>query len=494
MKNENAAGRRRFLKTAAAGTAALTMASGGGTVFGATSESAPRDPGNKWPGTVALNFNKDAIKNDTIDDAAVFKMVDETVKLLTGQSDVGDAWRSLFPATLSQSSKIAVKVICYNPYKVGLNWQTVKGVTEGLQKMMVDGQPFPASNITIYELTTSPTRDAFTVAGYTKERFPGITITTDKSKMVKAGDGALNDREYAQALKDADFLINCFNARGHAYGDSDGKFTLGFKSHFGTYTDPNGMHGAPAGSGVSKNVREITCTGPVFKKHVVSICGALFGSNEGNGPGGISGRDDLAPEDFSTYVSSIDSNAACKNPSTIIMSTDPASIEMQAIKLLRINKKKPYGVEQLPAYLQSAAGIDKSGFSPTYNIGIIDESRMQLYKMVNGEVISGRVAVHTAASLRTASAQLTVHPLGGAGSVFIDFNLPQHFSGESAVVDIVDVRGALVRMLRHHVAGSNNHLSWDRKDARGAMVKSGRYIVRLTCGSTRLTAPCTITG
>jgi hypothetical protein len=410
--------------------------------------------------------------------------------LLTGKEDVGEAWKSVFPDTLSLTSKIAVKVVCYNPYKVGLNWQTVKGVTEGLQKMMINGTKFPAANITIYELTTSPTTNAFTVAGYTATNFPGITISTDKSKKIKTGDGALNDREYATTLKEADFLINCFNARGHAYGDSDGKFTCGFKSHFGTYTDPNGMHGNPAGSGVSKNIRELTCIGPVFKKHVLSVCGAIFASNEGNGPGGIRGTDDLMPEDFSTYVKSIDTGAGVKNPSTIIMSTDPASIEMQAIKILRINKSKAYAPANLPAYLQSAAGVDKTGFTPTYNIGIIDESKMTIYKMVNDVAITTSALPGAPTTRISPVVGLSAHPV--QGSVFIEFNLPVSHVGREAAIEIVDARGSLVRTLTHEVAGVNNQLSWDRKDARGAAVAKGMYIARLTCGSSRLSSQFSI--
>jgi hypothetical protein len=486
-------GRRNFLKTAAAGTAVIAMNPEFGNVLATPSSTAARDPGNKWPGKVAINFNKSLTKNDAIDNDVIAKTMEQTIKLLTGKDDVGEAWKSVFPNTLSLTSKIAVKVVCYNPYKVGLNWQTVKGVTDGLQKMTINGTKFPASNITIYELTTSPTANAFNVAGYTAANFPGINITTDKSKKVKTGDGALNDREYAQALKDADFLINCFNARGHAYGDSDGKFTCGFKSHFGTYTDPNGMHGTPAGSGVSKNIRELTCIGPVYKKHVLSVCGAIFASNEGNGPGGITGKDDLAPEDFSTYVKTIDSSATVKHPSTIIMTTDPATAEMQAIKILRVNKSKTYGPTNLPAYLQSAAGVDKSGFTPTYNIGIIDETKMTIYKMTNDVIISGPVRSLGQSPNNKLPVSLSAHPITGHESVSIDFNVPDHQIGKIVFLEIFDARGSLIRKLKHVVGGLNNQCSWDQKDNHGVKAANGMYIVKLAYGSTNLTSQFSIT-
>jgi hypothetical protein len=486
-------GRRDFLKTAAAGTAVIALNPEFGNVIGEpSSEPAARDPGNKWPGKVAINFNKDLVKSDAIDTAVISKMVDQTIELLTGKNDVGEAWKAVFPDTLSLTSKVAVKVVCYNPYKVGLNWQTVKGVTDGLQKMMIGGTKFPASNITIYELTTSPTSNAFNVAGYTAANFPGVNISTDKSKKVKTGDGALNDREYAQALKEADFLINCFNARGHAYGDNDGKFTCGFKSHFGTYTDPSGMHGNPAGSGVSKNIRELTCIGPVFKKHVLSVCGAIFASNEGNGPGGIMGSDDLKPEDFSTYVKTMDSAATVKHPSTIIMTTDPATAEMQAIKILRINKSKAYGPTNLPAYLQSAAGVDKSGFTPTYNIGIIDETKMTIYKMINDVIVSGPVRSLISGSNAVSPMGMSTHPVYGHGSVSINFILLNDHIGKNAFIEIFDAQGSLIRKLVHPVGGIHNQCSWDQKDSRGAKVSKGIYVARLSCGSTRYSSQFSI--
>lgn len=494
MNVSTSGGRRDFLKTAAAGTAVIALNPEIGKVLASPSSTpAARDPGNKWPGKVAINFNKNLVKNDAIDNTIIAKMIDQTIQLLTGKDDVGDAWKSVFPDSLSVTSKIAVKVVCYNPYKVGLNWQTVKGVTDGLQKMTFDGTTFPASNITIYELTTSPTANAFSVAGYTAANFPGINITSDKSKKVKTGDGALNDREYAKALKDADFLINCFNARGHAYGDNDGKFTCGFKSHFGTYTDPNGMHGTPAGSGVSKNIRELTCVGPVYKKHVLSVCGAIFASNEGNGPGGIMGTDDLKPENFSTYVKTMDSTATVKHPSTIIMTTDPVTAEMQAIKILRINKNKTYGPTNLPAYLQSAAGVDKAGFTPTYNIGVLDETGMTIYKMINDVVVSGPVRTFRNSSEFAASVRMSTHPVQGNECVSIDFFLLNDHIGKKASIEIFDAQGSLIRKLVHLVGGLHNQCSWDQKDSRGANVSRGMYIAKLSCGPAKISSQFSIT-
>ena len=100
MATKKVTGRRNFLKIAAAGTAAIAINPGVGKVLGASAVPAARDPGNKWPGKVAINFNKAAVKSDAADETVVAKMVDQTIKLLTGKEDVGEAWKSVFPDTL----------------------------------------------------------------------------------------------------------------------------------------------------------------------------------------------------------------------------------------------------------------------------------------------------------------------------------------------------------------------------------------------------------
>lgn len=480
MDQNRNSGRRGFLKTAVAGTAAVAFNPRIKSVFG-SSESASRSPLNKWPGRVAINFNKGAVKNGEADVAVNIEMIDETIKLLTGEETVGKAWKAIFPDSLSPISKIAVKVVAYNPFKSGLHWSCAKAVTDGLQQMDFDGTPFPAENITIYEMTTAPTANAFTIAGYIPENFPGgVNISTVKNP-VDGGDGALNNRQYSSVLKEADFLINCFNARGHMLGDSDGKFTLGFKSHFGSYHDPWGMH--DSNGGVSKNIRELVCTGPVYKKQVLCVCASPFGSNEGNGPGGISG-DDLPPDDFSTYVNQIDDTADTTHPSTVLMSTDAVAAEMQAIKIIRMNQGGKYGPSDLPAYVQSAAGVDKSGFSPTYNIGIHDESKMDIYRIINGEIINAPpVSIGSSGRpSRYASAHhLSVRPTAGGGA-YLEYRLPADFIGKQATLTIHDVRGSVVRVFSPMVTGILNHLSWNGYGNNGRRIARGRYIARLSCG------------
>ncbi len=100
------------------------------------------------------------------------------------------------------------------------------------------------------------------------------------------------------------------------------------------------------------------------------MCSGLFGLNEGNGPPGNA-------EDYRNYARTMDpSITGSAHPTTIVMSTDPVAIEMQCIKMMRLNKSGgKYGINDMPPYLQAAAGISGKMEGTLYNIGVIDEHK-----------------------------------------------------------------------------------------------------------------------
>ena len=490
MKNEYSTGRRDFLKLATAGTAAMALQGGTARVLAASTGPTEPSPLNKWPGRVAINFNKEAItgstssKYGTVDPAVVKKMIDQTISLLTGVDDVGEAWKSVFPSTLSQSSRIAIKINCYNPYKAGQHWSVARGVIDGLLKMEVEGEPFPAANITVYETNTKG-GDSITVGGYTTTNFPDVNLAFEKD-WVDGGDGAIGNKTYAKTLKEADFLINTFNARGHQMPTAGSKFTMGFKSHYGTYQNPSfsGVNYLHDNAKWDYTFREIVCIGPVYKKLVLSVCGAMFGIDEGLGPGLSASESDVKNiGDFTKYAQTIDKTSTTRGLTTVIMSTDPVSAEMQSIKMLRINKDGKYGVDDMPKYLKASAGIDVSGLTPTYNIGVIDEGKMTICKMVNDVAITTPVAASSSVVQRTTTTGISAVPINGHGIVAINFNLPREYTGREVEIEIYDARGSLVEKMIRRAGGIDNQLSWDRRDGRGAPVAAGMYVVRLVCGS-----------
>jgi hypothetical protein len=454
-------GRRSFLKKSVAGAAGLALASRVDSIFSATSAAIAPGPGNKWPGRVVVNFNKAAVTASGADTTVIKKMVDDAIMKLTGQTTIGAAWKAVFPATLTATSKIAIKTSTANTGLPAVHWSSVRAITDGLQQMDINGTAFPAANITIYEVGGNLGTDKYTTAN-----FPGIAIVTDT--FVNGGDGALNNRTYAQTLKNAAFLINVFSPRGHNVGS---KFTLGFKSHFGTYSNASAMH-----TNAAQNIRDLNCTGPVFTKNVLSVCSGIYGMNEGNGPAG-------SADIYTTYAQSIDPTSTNQCPTTIVMSTDPVSAEMQAIKMMRINKKETYALADMPTYLQASAGMTATGFTTVNNIGVIDESQMTVLKIINGA--STPVLNPAAGLMGPSGAAIVAHHIKGLANTFIEFKLPVAQVGSNASIEIFDNKGALVRKFSQKVLGVQNHFSWDESDMTGKMAGQGMYVAHLASESIR---------
>jgi hypothetical protein len=473
--------RREFLKMTAAGAAGIALTSGVRNVFSRSlSGGADKSPLNKWPGRVVVNFNKAAVKGSgaTAQPDVIKTMVDDSIKRLTDQTELGAAWRAIFPDALTATSKIAIKVNTLNSGLPAPHWSSVKAMTDGLQLMDLSGTKFPAANITIYDMNNgSTTENRLSQAGYKTDNFPGgINIITDIAE--DGGDGALNNRKYAKTLKTADYLINVFGARGHDIPPAGSQFSMGFKSHYGTYFDANGMHGDVPG-----NLRAINALGPVYNKQVLNVCIGIYGTNENRGP-------TQTAENFTTYALKIDSSSTTQCPTTIILSTDPISAEMQAIKILRMNKTGgAFGVSDMPPYLKSCAGIETTGLSPTHDLGEIDEAKMDIRRILNGEIVAAKNPPLLSGSRPIAG--IWAHQVKGH-STFIDFTLSKEHFGRQAIIEITDARGGVMREFSQKVLGVNNQFSWDERDRRGNMAAQGIYFVRLSCGPDRHTTQFSI--
>jgi len=468
--------RRSFLKTSAAATAMTIAGGAAGKVLGETTGT-PSAPGNKWPGKVAINFNKTAVtgtsSNPKVDDVVVAKMVDDTIMLLTGEKTVGAAWKAIFPSTLSATSKIAIKTNFYNNTLVCPHWSSLLAMAKGLAQMDFGGTTFPLANITIFE---SNTPNSFDSAGYTTARFQGISLVKDSQSSYN--DCATGESKYCTSLNKADFMMNVFGCRGHdSYAES---VTLGGKSHYGTY--PPGVHTAPA---FSVRIANLMATGAVNKKLVLSVCSAIFANNEGT-------QYQSGPADFTAYSKKMDSTATSTFAScTIIMSTDPVSTDMQAIKVLRMNKDKTTGVNDMPKYLRACAGIS-GALSVNYNIGVLDEAKMDIKKIINGTVVGGVPVIKNNNLVSVEEYALHISPLNKQGTVYIEYSAPASRIGNKAVLSMYDMLGNLVFSNEQAIPGVRNHFSWDRKTAQGKSLGAGKYVCRLTIGKINRSATFSI--
>jgi hypothetical protein len=477
--------RRTFLKSSAAATA-LTMTAGAAkTVLGETTSAtfAP-GPGNTMPGNVVINFNKDAVTGTTtIGDAQITvikKMVDESIMALAEKATVGEAWKAIFPSGLKATSKITIKTNFYTTSKCRVHWSVVQAMTEGLQKMDFGGTTFPAANITIFE-ACCPAANTMDSAGYTAANFPGITRNIDTNNMVTGSDAAKGESNgYAASLKNADYFLHVFGLRGHSNSYAEG-VTLGGKSHYGTYSNKSPAHAQP---GFSVRCANMMASGVVYNKLVLSVCAGLLSNNKG---AGINDE----PTDYSTYAKKMDPNCTTKATSTIIMSTDPVTTDMQAVKVMQMNKGGNYGVSDMPKYVQAIGGVSGAVSGVSYNIGKVDEKDMTIKKIING---GGTNTIGGANRTANAAGEYSLHvsPLNGQGIVFVDYIVPTSRQGDRAVLSMYDMLGNLVFSKEQTVHGVMNQFAWDRKTAQGKTLARGKYVCRLTVGKINRSAAFSI--
>ena len=470
--------RRSFLKTSAAG-AAVSLAAGPVTNVLGKNKAMEPGPGNKWPGRVVINYNKDAAAGATFKTEVIKKMIDDSIMLLTDQNTVGEAWKTILPS-ITASSKIAIKIPLgfIKDVTMAVHWSSIKAIVDGLKQMDIAGTPFPAANITIYDNPWTGT-DNLKKYGFTAENIPGVNIVSD-SNGSGFTDGAKN-LQYAKSLNSAAYLINVFRPGGHMTMFEG--FTLGFKNHFGTYKYDHSNQAIAY-------LRDINSTGAVFNKTALSICFGLNGAKEVGMPTDSavaynyyvkSQFDDSVPDPQGSMPPDVSAN-------TIIMSTDPVSAEMQAIKMMRLNKKPAgkYGVADMPKYLRASAGVSGALSDATYNIGVIDENDMDIRTIINGNSTATIRESTGAAAGSSKRPAIAVSHLKSMGSAFIEYRLPQSYIGSQASIKISDLKGAIVHARQQSVAGAVSRFSWDEKAGNGRKVPAGVYVVRIVAGKVRL--------
>ncbi len=477
--------RRSFLKTSAAGAAVSIAGPGVNKVFGQNIEMKP-GPGNKWPGRVVINYNKNAAAGKNFNTDVIKKMVDDSIMLLTEKKTIGEAWKALFPS-LTPSTKIAIKMplgFINSDSSMAPHWSSIKAIVDGLWQMDWGGE-ITKENIIIYDMLGT---DHFTDYGY-KDNITNATFVRD-SRGTNYTDGA-KGLQYATSLNKASYLINVFRPGGHLVNYEG--FTLGFKNHFGTYDKDHSNKALGF-------LRDINCTGVVYNKTVLSVCIGLNGAKEVGGP-----NDPAIPYNY--YIqASFDQNAPDpiegeKMPpnlsaNTIIMSTDPISAEMQTIKMMRLNKKPAggYGVADMPKYLKASAGITGALTDATYNIGVIDETKMDIRKIINEEIPVSLREVSGLSDRGMGRPAIAVSHMTGSRSAFIEYRLPQSLIGSHASVEICDLNGKVLYKKALPIAGAVSHFSWDEKTDNGRRVSSGIYIVKVVAGKASLTGRLVIPG
>ena len=319
-KGNNRINRRTFVKLAAAtGLAGLTVPISG------CSKKSPTESEDSSSYSSSINPVK------------VQVMVDEGIKNLTGQSDVGEAWKSLMP-NLDATGVIAIKVNCRSS-ALPTHPEVTNAVVEGLLKMNLDGVFFPENNIHIYDNFKA----YFTESGYTlNSSTTGVRCYTTTSYSSQSNSVNGSSQRICTLVKDtADYLINIGVLKNHS---SMAGATMCMKNHFGTCENPRSMHincGDPY-------IPALNAIEPIKSKQCISILDALYGAAEGGPYGGP------------TFIAN-----------KILMSQDIVAIDYLGREML---KEKGSSTVSWATYIDSAAN---------YGIGTNDPSQMEIINIAN---------------------------------------------------------------------------------------------------------------
>jgi uncharacterized protein (DUF362 family) len=355
-------------------------------------------------------------------------MMDCGITSYTGQYDVGEAWKSLFPS-IDAAKVIAIKVNCINS-SLSTHPEVANAIANGLIQMMFGETPFPANNIIIFDRTNWELESA----GYTiNTSATGVRCFGTNASGVGYSTETYNVNGSTQKISTivtelSDYIVNVSVLKNH----STAGVTLCMKNHYGTCNSPGGLHGGDC----DPYIPALNSLGPINDKQCVNICDALLGIYAG-GPGG-------SPQ-FAA--------------NTLIISQDIVAADYWGREILADNGCTT---------ISDAHHIDTAAGDPYY-LGTNDPGQMDVQHIVEPSGIDS--PVQTDVILK----QNQPNPFNDRTS--IGFHLP----GRAAVtLTVFNPEGRRVRGLADRTVASGwHHLEWDGKTDAGRIAAPGVYYCRL---------------
>jgi uncharacterized protein (DUF362 family) len=414
----NSLDRRTFLKIA-------SLTGLGGLVFPRSllSSTGPLDPSR-----VLLIEDSGATSGTTVNAAVTQSMMDCGMMSYTGQYDVGEAWKSLFPE-IDATRVIAIKVNCINS-SLSTHPEVANAIANGLTQMMFGGTPFPANNIIIFDRTNWELQSA----GYTTNTSTtGIRCFGTNASGVGYSTETYNVNGSTQRLSTivtelSDYIVNASVLKNHNMAG----VTMCLKNHYGTCNSPGSLHGGDC----DPYIPALNALAPIRDKQCVNICDALLGIYTG----GPSGSPQFAAN-------------------TLIISQDIVAADYWGREILEDN-----GCTTIP----DAHHIDTAAGAP-YNLGTNDPGQMDVEHIVDPSGIDSPT--------RTGFILQQNQPNPFSDRTSIGFHVP----GAAAVtLTVFNPEGRRVRKLADRTMASGWHrLEWDGKTDAGKIAAAGVYYCQL---------------
>jgi uncharacterized protein (DUF362 family) len=387
---------------------------------------------------VVIVEDTDATSGLSIDGDIVQAMMDCSIRRLTDISDVGEAWKSIFPG-ISETSVVGIKVNCLN-HSMPTHPEIAAAVADGLTQMSFDGTPFPENNILIfdrwdsdlsssgYTLNTSPTG----VRCFGTQTGPGYSGENYSTEIY---DVCGQDKKITLIVTEmVDYIVNVSVLKNHTVAG----VTLCLKNHYGTCNNPDAPLNNIHGNHCDPCIPALNALGPIRNKQVVNICDALFGIATG-GPLGT-------PQFIENKI---------------IMSVDPVAVDYWGREILDDHGSNTIG---LAHHVDTAAGA-------SYNLGTNDPGQMDVVTVTNPSGLDGDATGPDRVMLR----QNHPNPFNGRTSISFHVSKPEHIT-----LTVFDTGGRRIRGLVDRNIGTGWHqVSWDGLNDAGRRAAGGVYFCQL---------------
>lgn len=416
--------RREFLKYLGVGTIGLIAKPK--IPLSLTGKSLP-------PSTVVQCFDENATSGSTISESVVQIMMDESIKTLTGISDVGEAWKSLFSG-ITENSVIGLKVNCINQALPGHPIVT-NCIINGLIQMDVGTGNFIRNNIIIWDRTDYELNSC----GYTiydgSDQNTVRCFGTNHSGEYYDSSSPLDVNGYTSypssiLSQRCDFLLNLGAFKNH----NTAQVTLCLKNHYGSINNPGSLHGGYCSPGIpslNQQIRDVITPNNIQKLFIID---ALFGSIR-YGPGG---------------------SADC-NPKKLLMSFDPVACDYRAWELIN-EERVSHGWGQInwPIYhIQAAA-------QAPYNLGTTD---VNLVEIENPTHINERRDT----KVKNNTMNVAPNPFTDRSTITLTFPHPSHTH-----LELVNASGRIVKRIYSGTLPAGTH----RFGLTRTNLSAGTYFVR----------------
>jgi hypothetical protein len=315
-----------------------------------------------------------ATQGMTINAAVVQQMVNAGVMELTGQADLGEAWKSLFPG-ITSSSKLSMKLcLADSPFADGLmktHLEVTQAVTAGVLKMDLSGSYLPPEQILWWDLDKSQSFNYapeyvinwggpgvqvyYLVQNYMTWRpngnwGNGLGFDPNVWCTVTQPGADTNHHLGTIVTQHTDYMLNLAVLKYH----STALVTGVLKNHYGTFDNIAIANMHYNGAGVDDGIPSLNAflRDNAGDKEKFCLIDGLWGTYSTHGSG-------------SQF-----------NPNLILMATDPVAIDRIMLEIIN-TERAAHGMGALaPGHISNAA-------QAPYNLGTDDLAQIELVEIID---------------------------------------------------------------------------------------------------------------